>query len=204
MLDSKPTMMCCSGLNPEGGAGIQADFETLLSVSCHATPLTSSLALRQLEGATCNISLGKAQQSADAGADSVAFVHFFPTQTKPEPSPAQSRILSLVRAKIDIPIVAIGGINPENGAPLIAAGADMLAVINGLFGAADDSSHKDDGQDFEKQVLASAHEPSALFTDTGPDTDPESETLNLHSRAIQQANSNPRKLYETRSIPGAL
>ena len=38
------------------------------------------------------------------------------------------------RELIDLPLVAIGGITPENGAPLIAAGADMLAVIHGLFG----------------------------------------------------------------------
>lgn len=48
----------------------------------------------------------------------------------------------------------------------------MLAVINDLFGAADDIGHKGEQQAFKKQVLASAHKHSALFTDTEPDTDP--------------------------------
>lgn len=143
--------------------------------------------------------------AADAGADYAASGRFFPSKTKPDASAAQLEILSLAREKIDIPIVAIGGINPENGAPLIAAGADMLAVINGLFGAADDIGHKgqDQEQDFNKLVLARARKLVRCFlilTWTLIQT----LTLILNSRAIQSANPNPRKLYETRSIPGAL
>ena len=46
-------------------------------------------------------------------------------------------LLERARAEIAKPIVAIGGITPDNGADLIAAGADLLAVIEGVFGAAD-------------------------------------------------------------------
>lgn len=122
-------------------------------------------------GVTCHDSLEKAVKATEAGADYIAFGRFFPSQTKPDASPAALEFLSLAREKIDIPIVAIGGINPENGASLIAAGADMLAVINGLFGAAEDVSHKDSGQDFNKQILARARKLDALFFDIDPDSE---------------------------------
>jgi thiamine-phosphate pyrophosphorylase len=122
-------------------------------------------------GVTCHDSLEKAARAADAGADYVAFGRFFPSQTKPDASPAALEILSQAHEKIDIPIVAIGGINPENGASLIAAGADMLAVINGLFGAAENDSHEESGQDFNKQILARARKLDALFSESDPDSE---------------------------------
>ena len=100
-----------------------------------------------------------------------AFGRFFPSQTKPDASPAALEILSLAREKIDVPIVANGGINPENGASPIAAGADMLAVINGMFGAAGNDCHEGSGQDFNQQILARARKLNALFVDSGPDSE---------------------------------
>ena len=85
-------------------------------------------------GVTCHASIDKARAAAAAGADYVAFGRFFPSQTKPDASPADIELLAQARREITIPIVAIGGINAENGASLIAAGADMLAVIHSLFG----------------------------------------------------------------------
>jgi thiamine-phosphate pyrophosphorylase len=38
---------------------------------------------------------------------------------------------------LQLPVVAIGGITPDNGRQLIEAGADMLAVIHGIFAQAD-------------------------------------------------------------------
>jgi thiamine-phosphate pyrophosphorylase len=71
------------------------------------------------------------------GADYVAFGRFFPSRTKPQAVPASLDLLQEAKKKLRIPIVAIGGITPENGASLIAAGADALAVIEGVFGQAD-------------------------------------------------------------------
>lgn len=68
-----------------------------------------------------------------AGADYAAFGRFYPSQTKPEAAPADIRVLHQARQQLDCPIVAIGGITADNGAPLIAAGADMLAVVGGVF-----------------------------------------------------------------------
>lgn len=84
-------------------------------------------------GVSCYNDVGKAQSVAAAGADYVAFGRFFPSGSKPLAAPAE--IVSLQRAKqsIGVPIVAIGGILPENGGQLLAAGADLLAVIGGIF-----------------------------------------------------------------------
>jgi thiamine-phosphate pyrophosphorylase len=67
----------------------------------------------------------------------VAFGRFFSSNTKPLAVQADAQLLRQARPLLQIPIVAIGGITPENGAPLLAAGADMLAVIHGLFGQPD-------------------------------------------------------------------
>jgi len=90
-----------------------------------------------LIGVSCYNELARAQAAQAAGADYVAFGRFFPSRTKPQAVPATPELLRAARAVLKIPIVAIGGITPENGASLIAAGADALAVIEGVFGQPD-------------------------------------------------------------------
>jgi thiamine-phosphate pyrophosphorylase len=90
-----------------------------------------------LIGVSCYNELARAQAAQAAGADYVAFGRFFASRTKPQAVPATPTLLHAARAELRIPIVAIGGITPENGATLIAAGADALAVIEGVFGQAD-------------------------------------------------------------------
>ena len=85
-------------------------------------------------GVTCHASIDSAVQAQKAGADYVAFGRFFDSATKPEAPLAQLEILGQAKAALSIPIVAIGGINAENGAGVLAAGADMLAVIDAIFG----------------------------------------------------------------------
>lgn len=89
-------------------------------------------------GVSCYNSISRARQMQAKGADYVAFGRFFPSGSKPLASPAQLETLALARQVITVPIVAIGGILPENGGQLLAAGADLLAVIGGLF---DQSPH---------------------------------------------------------------
>jgi thiamine-phosphate pyrophosphorylase len=88
-------------------------------------------------GVSCYDRLDLAVAAADSGVDYVAFGRFFPSRTKPGAVQATPQLLTKARAAIDLPLVAIGGITPENGAPLIAAGADMLAVVHGIFGQPD-------------------------------------------------------------------
>ncbi|MGB9429206.1 MAG: thiamine phosphate synthase [Gammaproteobacteria bacterium] len=92
---------------------------------------------RAVIGVSCYDSLHRAVTAAHAGADYVAFGSFFASPTKPEAVPAPLSLLEEAHRQLTIPICAIGGITPENGSALIRAGADMLAVISGLFGVAD-------------------------------------------------------------------
>lgn len=87
-------------------------------------------------GASCYDSMERAQRAADAGADYVAFGAFFPSPTKPH---ARRASPSLLRdsAALGLMRVAIGGITPDNAPSLIDAGADLVAIISGVFDAAD-------------------------------------------------------------------
>ncbi len=88
-------------------------------------------------GISCYNSLPQAQAAESAGADYVAFGRFFPSATKPHAVRAEITLLQQARQALSIPVVAIGGITPENGLPLVQAGADMLAVIQGVFAQPD-------------------------------------------------------------------
>ena len=92
---------------------------------------------RAVIGVSCYDSLERALQAAHDGADYVAFGSFFASASKPAAVRAPLALLKDARARLGIPLCAIGGITPANGGELVQAGADMLAVIQGLFGAAD-------------------------------------------------------------------
>jgi thiamine-phosphate pyrophosphorylase len=84
-------------------------------------------------GVTCHDSRHLAMEAADAGADYVAFGAFFPTTTKDASTQAQPEILTVWQETMLTPCVAIGGITVENCQPLVAAGADFLAVSAGVW-----------------------------------------------------------------------
>ena len=88
-------------------------------------------------GASCYQSLEFAQTAQAAGADYVAFGSFFPSPTKPAAPRASLDLLHEAAPVIHVPLVAIGGITPDNAPPLLDAGADSLAVLSALFDAAD-------------------------------------------------------------------
>ncbi len=79
-------------------------------------------------GVTCHDSRDLAMQAGEDGADYVAFGAFFPTATKDAKTRAEPGLLAWWTELMEIPAVAIGGITPANCAPLVAAGADFLAV----------------------------------------------------------------------------
>jgi thiamine-phosphate pyrophosphorylase len=85
-------------------------------------------------GASCYNDLDKARAAVRAGANYVAFGSVFPSPTKPQ---AVRAPLSLFAANLGVPLCAIGGITLDNAPALIAAGADLLAVITDLFDAPD-------------------------------------------------------------------
>ena len=88
-------------------------------------------------GVTCHDSRHLAMEAGEAGADYVAFGAFYPTTTKPSDYRPDPSILSWWASVFEIPCVAIGGIMPDNAAPLIAAGADFLAVCQAVWGTDD-------------------------------------------------------------------
>jgi thiamine-phosphate pyrophosphorylase len=126
---------------------INDDLELAAAVAADGVHLgkddpTISLARERLGpqaiiGVSCYNNLDLALEAQAQGADYVAFGRFFSSNTKPLAVQADVQLLRRARPLLQIPIVAIGGITPENGGPLVAAGADMLAVIHGLFGQPD-------------------------------------------------------------------
>jgi thiamine-phosphate pyrophosphorylase len=112
------------GVHIGGGDGSVATARKLLGkdgiigVSCYNRPPLAQEALRQ-------------------GADYVAFGAFFPSSVKPDAVCAEVSMLQAARQELDVPVVAIGGITSQNGAALVQAGADALAVISALWNAPD-------------------------------------------------------------------
>ncbi|MBW7852499.1 MAG: thiamine phosphate synthase [Rhodospirillales bacterium] len=84
-------------------------------------------------GVTCHDSRHLAMEAAEAGADYVAFGAFYPTGTKTPKSRAAPDLLEWWAELMEVPCVAIGGITVANCRPLVAAGADFLAVSAGVW-----------------------------------------------------------------------
>jgi thiamine-phosphate pyrophosphorylase len=84
-------------------------------------------------GVSCYNFIELAIEAQARRASYIAFGRFFPSSSKPMAAPAHIETLKKAKLALNIPIVAIGGILPTNGAQLIAAGADFLAVIGGVF-----------------------------------------------------------------------
>ncbi|MEN5094270.1 thiamine phosphate synthase [Pseudomonas protegens] len=99
------------------------------------TPARALLGRQAIIGSTCHDQLPLAEQAAKEGASYVAFGRFFNSTTKPGAPTASLELLDQARASLHLPICVIGGITLENAAPLVSHGADLLAVVHGLFGA---------------------------------------------------------------------
>jgi len=122
---------------------VNADVEIALAVGADGVQLgrddgdREALATQPgrplLLGVSCHDDLARAKRAASLGVDYVAFGAFSSSGTKPEAKPCTVETQRAAPAALDIPIVAIGGITPENGAELVLAGANFLAVISGLF-----------------------------------------------------------------------
>ena len=85
-------------------------------------------------GVTCHASRHLAMEAGEAGSDYVAFGAFFPSETKASEHRPEPGILEWWSGLFEIPCVAIGGITPDNCAPLVKAGADFLAVSHSVWG----------------------------------------------------------------------
>lgn len=91
----------------------------------------------QLLGASCYADFERARHAVFAGADYVAFGAAFPSPTKPSAAPVPLSLFGRCRRELGVPTCAIGGITVANAPKVLAAGADLLAVISDLFEASD-------------------------------------------------------------------
>ncbi|MCK9380309.1 MAG: thiamine phosphate synthase [Sulfuritalea sp.] len=96
-----------------------------------------ALGPKRILGVSCYNELARGEQAAAAGADYLAFGSIFPSRTKPGAVRAPLELLGEARRRFGLPVAAIGGITLDNAAQVIAAGADMLAVVSDLFDAMD-------------------------------------------------------------------
>jgi len=88
-------------------------------------------------GISCYNDFNRAVIAEQSGADYIAFGSFFSSETKPDAAKANIELIIKSKEKFNIPVVAIGGITPENGKQLINAEVDFLAVINGIYSTDD-------------------------------------------------------------------
>ena len=137
-----------------------AELAARLGVGLHLGQTDGSLSVarallgrKAIIGGTCHAQLELAEAAAKEGVSYVAFGRFFNSTTKPGAPAANAELLDAAKARINLPIVAIGGVTLDNAPALIAHGASMVAVIHGLFGA-------DSAAEVERRARAF----SALFT----------------------------------------
>ncbi|MFA5529837.1 MAG: thiamine phosphate synthase [Thiohalomonadaceae bacterium] len=123
--------------DPALAAAVGADGVHLGKDDARVTAARALLGPDAIIGVSCYDDLTQAERAAELGADYVAFGSFFPSTVKPDAVRADVDLLHRAKARLHLPVAAIGGITADNGAPLVAAGADLLAVISGVFGQRD-------------------------------------------------------------------
>lgn len=111
------------------------------------------LGAQAIIGASCYNEMDRAADAVDRSADYIAFGRLYGSLTKPGDIYVGEETLASARRRFDCPIVAIGGLTPQNSATVLAAGADALAVIGALLNC-------DDSEVVARQF-------AALFNDRG-------------------------------------
>jgi thiamine-phosphate pyrophosphorylase len=94
----------------------------------------------KIVGASCYGSLQLARDARQAGASYVAFGGFYPSRVKKYPVTTPAEIIAQAKAEVPLPSVVIGGMTHANTVPLVAGGADMVAVISSVYMADDPES----------------------------------------------------------------
>jgi thiamine-phosphate pyrophosphorylase len=94
-----------------------------------------ALGAGKIVGASCYGDRQLARDASANGASYVAFGGFYPSAVKKYPVTTPAEIVDWAKAEIALPCVVIGGMTPQNAAPLVARGADMVAAISSVYGA---------------------------------------------------------------------
>lgn len=88
----------------------------------------------KIVGASCYGDLELARKATRDGASYVAFGGFYPSRVKKYPVTTPQNIVSDWKREIPgMPVCVIGGMSVENAAPLVELGADMVAVVSGVY-----------------------------------------------------------------------
>lgn len=123
--------------DPDLALAVDADGVHLGAGDQGIVAVRAKLGSGKVIGASCYNRPPLALEAVTQGADYVAFGAFFPSGVKPGAVKAEIDLLRQVRSELLVPVVAIGGITLDNAPQLLAAGADALAVISGVFAAPD-------------------------------------------------------------------
>lgn len=116
---------------------VDADGVHLGGADGRVVEARAALGRGKLIGVSCYNRIALAHDAVTQGADYVAFGSFFSSTVKPDAVVATLDLLRQARRELAVPLVAIGGITAKNGAPLLEAGANALAVISAVFAAPD-------------------------------------------------------------------
>lgn len=123
--------------DPELAAAVDADGVHLGAGDPTTAEARGVVGPAAIIGVSCYDRLAAARQAVAEGADYVAFGSFFPSASKDQPRRPEPAVLGAAKAELGVPVVAIGGITPDNAGSLVAAGADLIAAIGGVFDAPD-------------------------------------------------------------------
>lgn len=121
----------------ELAAEVEADGVHLGRDDADVAVARRRLGAQAMIGVSCYDSLARAQDAVETGADYIAFGSFYGSKVKPEAVRATPGLITEAKRRWAVPVVAIGGITAQNAAPLLAAGADAVAVISAVFDADD-------------------------------------------------------------------
>lgn len=123
LMNDRPDLAAATGCD-----GVHVGQQDSSYATARATVGTDAIV-----GVTCHDSRHLAMDAAEQGADYVAFGAFYPTRSKDAKGRPDIDLLRWWSDLMEVPCVAIGGITPENCAPLVAAGADFLAVLGAVW-----------------------------------------------------------------------
>jgi thiamine-phosphate pyrophosphorylase len=114
---------------------LDADGVHLGGTDAEVAAIRTRLGQQKIIGASCYGDMPRALHAQDAGASYVAFGGFYPSRVKQYAVTTQPAILDQARELIRVPTVVIGGMTPQNAAPLVARGANMVAAISSVYQA---------------------------------------------------------------------
>ena len=114
---------------------IDADGVHLGGTDAEVAQVRARLGAGKIIGASCYGDMPRALDAQAAGASYVAFGGFYPSRVKKYAVTTKLEILDQAREAIAVPTVVIGGMTPENAAPLVDKGADMVAAISSVYQA---------------------------------------------------------------------